>query len=582
VNEEAARITAFSLYLALLHYLDPPAITEQIKQGNKLPNLLVSEHKSKNHFQCIWVGNAFDATAIESNPLLASRFGKHCADIIVSNPPWGASGNKADAETKARQKVMLEWCRVNKKTIGDKEPSQAFLWRSLDFLKDGGKAAVLVSAGVLFKHSTTTRAFREQWMDRVRLIEVFNFTHVRKFFFKGADSPFVIICFVKDRQDDFPVKYWSAKQVIALKETEAVLFEAERLQSFESLLKLESRYEPPVFTSPPERVHRFGAKGAYRGLRVIVNEGMSENSQPQGIIIAQFSDIPFCYYRSVYGLKLSEQEEWCHKVLLGILWSSFARYYFFMTSANWGLWHHKLLLDELLRLPAVLDRENPISRKIIAIVDSLRNYHPQRQDLLHPDGVPETEIKAQRRILEKELDEAVFELYGLNEEQKDLIRDCCEVTLPFFYKPFNSVGTMPAVRGNDLSWIEKYARIFARRWNTYLGDVAEMRAEVHVGAHGNMVAVEFFPADRTDPWNLNPKNDSWQYVLEKIGKALPQPMETSQILVDGVVHVISDDAVIVIKRNERRFWTRSLAREDADVTLCKRMVESKLEDGGQD
>lgn len=644
VNEEAARITAFSLYLALLHYLDPPAITEQIKQGNKLPNLLVSDSESKNHCNCIWVGNAFDTAAIESNPLWSSRFGKHCADIIVSNPPWGAPGNKADTAVKARQTVMLEWCRVNKKPIGNKEPSQAFLWRSLDFLKDGGKAAVLVSAGVLFKQSATTQAFREQWMDRVRLIEVFNFTHVRKFFFKGAVSPFVIICFAKGKQDNFAVKYWSAKQVMALKETQAVLLSkydihtlrneylasselwksywfgrladrqfikwlqfkkqlryyidrdnsgrgyqlvtkdlnADKLQSFKALLKLESRYEPPVFTSPPERVYCFGAEGAYRGFRVLVNEGISENSQPQGIIISQFSDIPFCFYRSVYGLKLLEQEEWSHKVLLGILWSSFARYYFFMTSANWGLWHHKLLLDELLRLPVVLDKETPASKRIIAIVDKLRNYHPPKQDLLHPDNVPEAEIQVQRQIWEKELDEAVFELYGLNEEQKDLIRDCCEAILPFFYRPFNSVGIMPAVRDNDLSWIEKYVHIFARRWNTYLGDAAEMRAEVHVGAHGNMVAVEFFPADKTDPWNLIPKNDSWQYVLEQIGKALPQPMETSKILVDGVVHVVSDDAVIVIKRNERRFWTRSLAREDADVTLCKRMVEFKLEDGGQD
>jgi hypothetical protein len=176
----------------------------------------------------------------------------------------------------------------------------------------------------------------------------------------------------------------------------------------------------------------------------------------------------------------------------------------------------------------------------------------------------------------------VFELYGLNEEQKDLIRDCCEITLPFFYKPFNSIGAMPAVQRNDLSWIEKYIHIFARRWNTYLGDAMEMRAEVHIGAHGNMVAVEFFPADKADLWELNPKNDSWQYVLEQIGKALPQPMGTSQILVDAVVHVVSNDAVIIIKRNEKRFWTRSLAREDADVTLCKRMVESKLENGGQD
>lgn len=644
VNEEAARITAFSLYLAMLHYLEPPAITEQIKQGNRLPNLLVSESKSKDHCNCIWVGNAFDTASIESNPLLLSRFGQHCADVVVSNPPWGAPGDKSDEATKAREKFMLRWCRVNNKPIGAKEPSQAFLWRSLDFLKDGGKAGMLVSAGVLFKHSATTQAFREQWLDTVRLHEVFNFTHVRKFFFKGATSPFVLISFAQGKQDGFPVKYWSAKQVTALRETQAILlskydihilrdenlasnelwksywfgrladnrfikwlqskkqlreyvdydnsgrgyqlaartFNADRLQSFKSLSRLDSRYELPEFTPPPKRVHRFGPAGAYTGLRVIVNEGISENSHPQGTIIAQFVEMPFCFYRSIYGLKLLEQEEHCHKLLLAILWSSLARYYFFMTSANWGLWHHKLLLDELLRLPVVLDEKSLTVEKSITIVDKLRSYHPRKRDLLHPDGVPETEIETQRRIWEKELDETVFELYGLNEEQKDLIRDCCEVTLPFFYKPFNSMGAMPAVRDNDLSWIENYVDIFARRWNAYLGDAAEMRAEVHVGAHSNMVAVEFYPADKTDPWNLYPKNDSWQYVLGQIGKALPQPLGTSQILVDGIVHVVSDDAVIVIKRNEKRFWTRSLAREDADATLCKRMVEFKAEDGGQD
>jgi len=76
--------------------------------------------------------------------------------------------------------------------------------------------------------------------------------------------------------------------------------------------------------------------------------------------------------------------------------------------------------------------------------------------------------------------------------------------------------------------------------------------------------------------------NSWHYLLEQIGKSLPQPLGTSQIIIDGVAHVVSNDAVIVIKRNEKRFWTRSLAREDADATLCKRMVESKTEDGGRD
>ncbi|HAO20087.1 MAG TPA: hypothetical protein DCQ37_06095, partial [Desulfobacteraceae bacterium] len=204
-----------------------------------------------------------------------------------------------------------------------------------------------------------------------------------------------------------------------------------------------------------------------------------------------------------------------------------------------------------------------------------RSYHPQKQDVLHPDGVLEEEIEAKRRKWEAKLDEAVFKLYGLSEEQKDLIRDCCEVTLPFFYQPFDSIGAMSAVSDNDLSWIETYTKIFARRWNVYLKDDEEMRAEVHVGAHGNMLAIDFFPADKGDSWNLKPKSDSWGYILEQIGKVLPQPMGTSQIVMEGLVHVVSKDGIIIIKRNEKRFWTRSLAREDADATLCKAMLKNE-------
>lgn len=245
-----------------------------------------------------------------------------------------------------------------------------------------------------------------------------------------------------------------------------------------------------------------------------------------------------------------------------------------MTSSNWGLWHHKILLDELYRLPVVLDEASAATRRVISVVEKLRDYHPQGQDVIHPDGIPEEQIEDKRTKMEAQLDEAVYELYGLNEEQKDLIRDCCEVTLPFFYKPFDSVGAMKAVEDNDYSWIENYVNVFSRRWNTYLDDSEEMRAEVHVGAHGNMVAVEFYPADKGDLWDMKPKNDSWGYVLEQIGNSLPQPMGTSQILLDGVVHAVSENGVIIIKRNEKRFWTRSLAREDADATLCKRMVDT--------
>ena len=77
-----------------------------------------------------------------------------------------------------------------------------------------------------------------------------------------------------------------------------------------------------------------------------------------------------------------------------------------------------------------------------------------------------------------------------------------------------------------------------------------------------------------------PSSDSWSYILEESGKALPRPMGTSQILLDGIVHILTDLSIIVIKRNEKRFWTRSPAREDAESTLAKRMLETMPKSGG--
>jgi type I restriction-modification system DNA methylase subunit len=47
INEEAVRVSAFSLYLALLHFQKPPAIWEQIQNGQRLPSLKYQENSSE-------------------------------------------------------------------------------------------------------------------------------------------------------------------------------------------------------------------------------------------------------------------------------------------------------------------------------------------------------------------------------------------------------------------------------------------------------------------------------------------------------------------------------------------------------
>lgn len=637
VNEEAARITAFSLYLAMLHYLSPPSILDHIAEGNRLPNLITSDQKTPNHFDNLHIGNAFAIDNIVVGDV----------DIVVGNPPWGAPDSKADNETKERNHIMLEWCKGKKLPIGAKETSQAFLWRATDFLKPTGKCALLTSAGVLFKNSNTTRAFRREWMSQVCITEVFNFTHVRTFFFQ-AISPFVMIHFAKKKQNETTVEYWSAKQVASLKETQSVLLSKYdraylvnqdltdnktwkvnwfgrnndnvfvnslqgifRLRDFVSsdssakgrgyqtyetrhktkgnkeipintLMDIPDRYTPLNFSTTPDSIYNLGPTKAYVGNKIIIKEGISQKDQDKGKIIARYESTNFSFYRSLYGFKLKEDVDEIYAVITGVLWSSFSRYYFFNTTANWGLWNDKILLDELMQLPIPKSIVGKNADRIISIVRSLRSYNPLAWDVFHPDGVLESEIEAQRHKWESELDEAVFDLYSLTEDQRDLIRDCCEITLPFFYQPYTCSGSSPALDEDDVYWLQRYADCFTQRWQPYLNHDEVMRADLHIGASQNMLAMEFYPADVDDLWNLSPKTDSWSYILEEIGNALPCPMGTSQILLEGIVHIVTDHSIIVIKRNEKRFWTRTLAREDAESTLAKRMLETMPQPKGVD
>ena len=205
INEEAVRVAAFSLYLALLHYQKPPDILRHIAKGHRLPNLIYQEGcpDDDRYLNCLISANAFDIGSKVSDAKVRRRFTSNCADIALGNPPWG-SANSKDHDGLDAMNVALEWCGEHNVPVSDKERSQAFIWRTLDLLRNGGVAGLLVSTGVLYKKLAGSQEFRRDWLTAVKLQRVVNFAHVRDVFFKGptreheAISPFASIEFKKE------------------------------------------------------------------------------------------------------------------------------------------------------------------------------------------------------------------------------------------------------------------------------------------------------------------------------------------------------------------------------------------------
>jgi type I restriction-modification system DNA methylase subunit len=623
INEEAARIAAFSLYIALLNYLDPPSILEYIKKGERLPNLIISRQKGKDQYNNLFVDNAFN--------LDIKKIGK--IDIVVGNPPWGGK----------QEQAMFDWCKKRKYEIGDKEPSQAFLLYAAETLSDNGCCAMLASKGTLLNGNKSLK-FREQLLKNVCLTEVFNFAHVRKCFFNSAIAPFLFICFEKQAQNNRPVEYWSPKQIKSIENTQLILLskydrayligqdltdartwkvnwfgrhadvifiselgQKEKLASITDIantgrgydvrrtkkndfpdvklpsLKISSfsKYDPLQFEEAPQKTDRNGNLAAYRGKRILLKRGISSNVD--NCIIARFDSRNFCFNDSVYGIKLLNNDENYYLLMLGVLWSSFCKYYFFNISSQWGNWHDTLYLDEeILHFPIPENFSGKIAGKTIDLVKKLRDFKPEAQNLIHPEGIAEEKIRKQRKKWEQELDDVVFDLYGFTEYQRDLIRDFCNVTLPFFYNSYKSVGIRPVFENNSLEWIQDYAIRFAERWQPYMQMDEVLRADVCISDSGNTLAVEFYPADGDDGWELSPKQHLWQHILNEMEKVSTKKYIIPQMFLDSVTHIVTDDSIIIIKRNEKRFWTKSMASEDAEAVLARRMLNNPNFTGGDE
>jgi len=680
INEEAVSVAAFSLYLALLHYQEPPDILRQIEKGHRLPHLIYQQGKvdEDGRFNCLVSANAFDIEAKVEEAEIRRRFTSNCADVVLGNPPWG-SPKAEDHEGNRAMEIALNWCGERNVPVSDKERSQAFTWRSLDLLRHGGVAGLLVSTGMLYKKLAGSNEFRKEWLKAVRLRHVVNFAHVRDVFFRGpnreveAISPFASIIFEKGfvNSRNHLVQYWSAKKTAQVEHLQAVVLSQPDLhfisqddlrsnselwkiywwgnhrdaalisslqlyppmkrfcdlarsgQGFSSAKKeleptptwlLKYDYLPASafhrygslnkeeFCSVPKKLKRLGkidyddkgkpVSSVYDGIRLLIKHGITQTSEDKGQIIARVETDPFCVSNSINVIKLPAQAEDCeYKVLLGILWSSLARYYFFLTASKWGMWHFGIHKEEYLNLPIRFPEDHQLQSRICELVERLRAWNPTTSTIFQPEGNTPEQIAAYRAALEYDLDEAIFDLYRLSESERDLIRDMCDIGIEFFYRSFESEAVRP-IRQSDHSLhssgsyeelpsnrrqqtpLQAYLHTFLKIWNGQRGPTERFRWHV-IQPEGDfpLLAVLFSSESKDEPiYELNaPENEEWKKLLEMLESELLFPYNTRNIYIDGMVRAVTDTSIIVIKRNEYRLWTRSMARDDAEATMVQVM-----------
>ena len=336
------------------------------------------------------------------------------------------------------------------------------------------------------------------------------------------------------------------------------------------------RYGPQPLDSlrpVPSHVYRKGLEAIYSGTRLLVARGIKRG----GFIMSRFETQKYCFRNSIHGFRFDGLEKWQQSVLTGLFWSSLARYFYFTTSGSWGFWHDEIHLEDVENMPVSFPTDANSRDEIVRIVDELQQLDTANAVLAAVGKIDE---------LETELDRAVFALYGLTVPEQDLIRERCSIGMDLFYEhqkgsalrevnlPTNRSGLLSDLPEEDEDNLVPYLRVFLEIWNAELAPDGEFSWSVmSPPSSAPLLAVRFTTRYKNAPKDAQDSNDdaSWSNVLASLQEHALIPTGTSRIFIDTFFRYFGDREILFIKRNERRFWTRTASREDAESALTHLM-----------
>lgn len=583
-DRTAINIAVFSCYLALLDYLEPIEIWENVT----LPALV------GRNFHC----NDFFSPDLDD---LEGTF-----DLVIGNPPWGTQPSSfAKAHIQDRSLA-----------ISDNQLALAFLWRAGAFVRPSGKLGLLVPAKpLLFNTSQPNRSFREKFFQSFHVSTIANFSAYRHRLFHGATSPLAIIFFRNFYQDEVRSDYlltyvaptsappfgstdhvniysdevhrWPISRFLQDQSTAKILMWGkprdfsliEKLRSgwpsLEEVIsnrgwiagegvqkkggdqQLATEYIGIPWLSgsqvEPFRIsrsllpknqdsifHRRRSAALFSGPLVVVREGILDRQY----IVAAFSPDTLLYTDAVLGIAGTSESSPELMAMTLILNSSLAQYFHFLTSSRWGIEREALLARDIKETPY------PFFSSDDPMIEHLAHLYSQSPS-------PRTDIKSFRA----QVNEAVFDAFELSRGEHIQVEDLVRYQISAHARGRLSPG-FDAANMEDLDRYTAACRSILLR-SLGLGEVELSTTPWSIDPHTSAVSFSFEGLGGLH--NLE-GSESREAILASVDKW--QASSAGRIAgshsIQRVIVYFDSTAVHVIKPSEKRFWSESTAFNDAD------------------
>jgi hypothetical protein len=619
-QESALRIGVFSLYVALLEQVHPPAIRALMKLGRVLPPLLGRTLCQKDFFSEL-------STSIDF-------------DLIIGNPPWISRRPEATH-------TALEWCSRRNYPVPGGEIAWAFLWKSVKHVCPRGFIALLLPAmGILLNHSRAAHEARSKWLREVELIRVINFADICFQLFDGADRPTVLAMFRPSScaDVDYEFDYWVPKahpltsytrlvtiaSVDCLRMRRSSTFDDPLLwkkmmwatrrdvkllcwlgelpllsrimstfrnsrkghsattwvigQGFkpynlasenpnQDSVEEQSVTELPfldsqAFTSwviprvvsgawPTSTVHRRGFVDGFQSPHILIPQGVRRD---EGLLRAAYVDQSLCFRHSLQAIRFPPGEEARAKLLTAVLNSQLAAWYFFHTSANLAADRAKVHEEQLLELPFPDPKDLPDS----AAAESAQDEIVRLIDVMLMQKDEALTSSDWRRHYAERANELVFQFYGLTKEERALVEDGAMEIIPSM-QPRRDQITRLMQEGSPSDY-RLYMEVLVANVTRWLLPGSHVNARLLKGGSRGCIVVELKLSMRETAIQFEQQVEALDDVLGRVMRHLPVSLSRNFELQPDL-KIFIDDALYFVKPRNRRQWLRGAALNDADEVI---------------
>ena len=599
VSDAAVRVAAFSLYLAALE-LDPDPRPPQALRFEPLigKTLIVGDAWAVEHTP-------------EGNAALTAGGKPRKFDVIVGNPPWSYRG-KATTATRRRR-------RAGDSAQPPRGESLDFVFRAMDFASDETRFGVVLSAVQFFSRSTTGAAASRRLVEALSPVTLVNLANQSTWLFPRGNLPAVVLLarcrdsrpdtvtavqvpwspdgershtfqiapsdVMTLRLDDWRRKpeflkgaFCGCRRDLALLDrltsrhptlgdrlreldaglhTGLILGNRSRESSFlRGLPLLKARDLRPFSVPAPEDLESFAAptaerpreRGTYRAPLLLVKEFLVQGPRP----VVAVADRDVVFTDAFFGATFPPAQHDAAHVLAAILRSSLASWFFLMTGSTFGLWMQRIKCRDIELLP-VPDPDTAVrsdaGRRLTRLAKALRRRSSRDADW-------------------KALDEAVFDLYDMDDADRVVARD------GLFRAGWQwKSGRRASVEAASIAHLADYAGAFRKAIEVWLSGTNRhhLHAEVfdlppRAPLRVVRFALETKPAATTVA--ITKVTGSLRGLLERIGERLDVPIG-SFLIGQREIRVQGADEVVMIKPAARRHWMGVSALEDADAVVAR-------------